>query len=142
MQTQEVLRLWNSLSPTFSKPQQWFVCLGPTPCIDSPDPSKLPLQSLKKRSLLLGSFFLNSYGSFRKLGVLCWGPYTKEPTIQGTILGFVIFGNSHIPICPKTHHCYYSRICSRGFFQTHEPTVPVTMKSKRKTKAGATYRSH
>ena len=29
-------------------------------------------------------------------GALFWGPYNKDPTISGTILGSPIFGNSHI----------------------------------------------
>ena len=28
-------------------------------------------------------------------GTLFWGPYNKDPTIEGTILGSPIFGNSH-----------------------------------------------
>ena len=28
-------------------------------------------------------------------GTLFWGPYNKDPTIQGTMLGSPIFGNSH-----------------------------------------------
>ena len=28
-------------------------------------------------------------------GTLFWGPYNRDPTIWGTILGFPIFGNSH-----------------------------------------------
>ena len=28
-----------------------------------------------------------------KIGVPYWGPYNKDPTIWGTILGFPIFGN-------------------------------------------------
>ena len=27
---------------------------------------------------------------------LFWGPYNKDPTVYGTILGSPIFGNSHI----------------------------------------------
>ena len=27
---------------------------------------------------------------------LFWGPYNKDPTIQGTILGSPIFGNSQV----------------------------------------------
>ena len=35
--------------------------------------------------------------NFRELrGTLFWGPYNKDPTFQGTILGSPIFGNSHI----------------------------------------------
>ena len=29
-------------------------------------------------------------------GTLLWGPYNKDPTFLGTILGSPIFGNSHI----------------------------------------------
>ena len=29
-------------------------------------------------------------------GTLFWGPYNKDPTIWGTILGSPTFGNSHI----------------------------------------------
>ena len=28
-------------------------------------------------------------------GTLFWGPYYKDPTLQGTILGYPIFGNSY-----------------------------------------------
>ena len=35
-------------------------------------------------------------GSFR--GTFFGGPYNKDPTIQGTILGSSIFGNSHIGV--------------------------------------------
>ena len=31
-------------------------------------------------------------------GTLFWGPYNKDPTIEGTILGSPIVGNSHIYI--------------------------------------------
>ena len=35
-------------------------------------------------------------GDFPKVGAtLLWGPYTKDPTISGTILESPIFGNSH-----------------------------------------------
>ena len=38
-------------------------------------------------------------GSFQKLGVpYLGGPYNKDPTIWGTILGSPIFGNSHIAV--------------------------------------------
>ena len=34
---------------------------------------------------------------FPKLrGTVFWDPYNKDPTIQGTILGSPIFGNSHL----------------------------------------------
>ena len=47
------------------------------------------------------------YGSFRKLGgTLFWGPYHKDPTIWGAILGSPIFGNSHIPNLPKPTFCW------------------------------------
>ena len=26
----------------------------------------------------------STFGSFRKLGVPCWGPYNRDPTIEGT----------------------------------------------------------
>ena len=42
-----------------------------------------------------------SCGSFRKLGYLIWGPYNKDPTIKGTILGSPIFGNSHVRLSLK-----------------------------------------
>ena len=29
-------------------------------------------------------------------GTLVWGPYNKDPTIFGTILGVPIFGNPHV----------------------------------------------
>ena len=29
-------------------------------------------------------------------GSLFWGPYNRDPTIWGTILGSPLFGNSHI----------------------------------------------
>ena len=29
-------------------------------------------------------------------GTLFWGPYNNDPTIEGTVLGSLIFGNSHI----------------------------------------------
>ena len=31
-------------------------------------------------------------------GALFWGPYNKDPTSKGTILGSPIFGNSHIVV--------------------------------------------
>ena len=31
-------------------------------------------------------------------GTVFWGPYNKDPTIQGTILGSPIFGNSHLAV--------------------------------------------
>ena len=35
------------------------------------------------------------------MGTLFWGPYNKDPTIQGTISGSpIIFGNSHIGCRP------------------------------------------
>ena len=41
----------------------------------------------------------NKTGTIREFpkirGTLFWGPYHKDPTIQGTILGPPIFGNSH-----------------------------------------------
>ena len=39
------------------------------------------------------------------------GPYNKDPTIWGTILGSPIFGNSHIEGCgdPLTPHYLESR---------------------------------
>ena len=35
-------------------------------------------------------------------GTLLWGPYNKDPTISGTILGSPIFGNRHIAIAATT----------------------------------------
>ena len=32
---------------------------------------------------------------------LFWGPYNKDPTIQGTFLGSPIFGNPHVRRVPK-----------------------------------------
>ena len=32
-------------------------------------------------------------------GTLFWGPYNKDPTIWGTILGSPIFGNPQIAKC-------------------------------------------
>ena len=32
-------------------------------------------------------------------GALFWGPYNKDPTIEGTILGSPIFGNPHVALC-------------------------------------------
>ena len=29
-------------------------------------------------------------------GTLFWGPYNKDPTMQGYILGSPVFGNAHI----------------------------------------------
>ena len=38
----------------------------------------------------------STIGEFPKIrGTLFWGPYNKDPTIWGTILGPPIFGNSH-----------------------------------------------
>ena len=31
-------------------------------------------------------------------GALLWGPYNKDPTISGTILGSPIFGNPHLEL--------------------------------------------
>ena len=43
----------------------------------------------------LSNFELN-VGVSENSGTLFWGPYNKDPTIQGTILGSPIFGNSHV----------------------------------------------
>ena len=32
-------------------------------------------------------------------GYLFWGPYNKDPTISGTLLGSPVFGNPHIGGC-------------------------------------------
>ena len=34
-------------------------------------------------------------------GTLFWGPYSKDPTIQGAILGSPIFGNSQVLRSPQ-----------------------------------------
>ena len=47
--------------------------------------------------MLLARPFLGS-GGFQKIGgTLFWGPYDKDPTILGTILG--------VPYFPKKWHC-------------------------------------
>ena len=47
--------------------------------------------------------------NFRELrGTLFWGPYNKDPTFQGTILGSPIFGNSHMKAPTNTHKTPYS----------------------------------
>ena len=38
-------------------------------------------------------------------GTLFWGPYNKDPTIKGTILGPPIFGNPHILSFLLTREC-------------------------------------
>ena len=49
------------------------------------------------KGIYKGSIKGLGFGSFRKLGVPCLGgPYNKEPTIWGAILGSPIFGNSQI----------------------------------------------
>ena len=40
-------------------------------------------------------------------GTLFWGPYTKDPTIQGTIVGSSIFGNSHVCVCARVDMYIY-----------------------------------
>ena len=40
-------------------------------------------------------------GVSENLGTLYWGPYNKDPTIWGTILGPPIFGNSHMGLIYK-----------------------------------------
>ena len=44
--------------------------------------------------VLLG---LGFNGEFQKIrcALLLWGRYNMDPTIQGTVLGLPIFGNSH-----------------------------------------------
>ena len=47
-------------------------------------------------------FYRDPTWEFPKIrGTLFWGPYNKDPTIWGTILGSPIFGNPHIRICVK-----------------------------------------
>ena len=46
----------------------------------------------------------HSMGVSENLGYPIWGPYNKDPTIWGTILGPPIFGNSHIVL-------QYNRLC-------------------------------
>ena len=51
------------------------------------------------KGLLLETVRLNRYlymGVSEIRDTLFWGPDNKDPTIQGTILGSPIFGNSHI----------------------------------------------
>ena len=44
-----------------------------------------------------GSKCLEITWEFPKIrGTLFWGPYNRDPTISGTVLGSPIFGNSHI----------------------------------------------
>ena len=46
----------------------------------------------------LSSFRHASIWDFPKIrGTLFWGPYSKDPTIQGTIPGSPIFGSPHLP---------------------------------------------
>ena len=45
-------------------------------------------------------------------GYLILGPYNKDPTIYGTILGSPIFGNSHIRHLPKGPRYSYA-----GYFK-------------------------
>ena len=46
---------------------------------------------------MFGCFCYFKSGSFRKLGVPYFGgPYNKDPTIKGAILGSPIVGNSHV----------------------------------------------
>ena len=55
-----------------------------------------------KRNLSLASLLgllQNLIWEFPKIGgTLVWGPYNKDPTIWGTILGPPIFGKSHIGV--------------------------------------------
>ena len=44
----------------------------------------------------LGLGFIWEFPTIR--GTVFWGPYNKDPTIQGTILGSPIFGNSHLAV--------------------------------------------
>ena len=46
-----------------------------------------------QRRKLMQCWFYMGVSEIR--GTLFWGPYNKAPTIQGTILGFPIFGNFH-----------------------------------------------
>ena len=61
--------------------------------------------------------YIRKCGSFRKLGgTLFGGPYNKAPTISGTIVGSLIFGNSHVldmhaPI--HMHICICEHSCIR-----------------------------
>ena len=50
-------------------------------------------------------------GTFRKLGCLfLGGPYNKDPTIWGTMLGSPIFGNPHL-----CWECVARKILGSGF---------------------------
>ena len=52
--------------------------------------------SLCNRARASAKATVTRQGSFRKIrGTLIWGPYNKDPTIKGTILGSPIFGNPH-----------------------------------------------
>ena len=46
-------------------------------------------------------------------GTLFWGPYNKDPTIQGTISGSPIFGNSLLDFTVTSS----GACCFRGFFE-------------------------
>ena len=59
------------------------------------------------------------YVCFCKLGGPCWGcPYIKSPTIWGSLIGPLIFGNSHVPHTiyhvPNTKHHILSTIYHRS----------------------------
>ena len=64
----------------------------PTNCLWQ---SGLRDRGLKRRRWCKGR---KIWGFPKKRGTLSWGPYNKDPTIQGTELGPPIFGNPHIVI--------------------------------------------
>ena len=54
------------------------------------------LVGVHSRFLVVPRLRTSEYDSSRKLGYLIWGPYNKDPTNWGTILGSPIFGNPHM----------------------------------------------
>ena len=68
------------------------------------------METLTKLTESLRTLVAPLTGTFRKLGVhtLFWGPYNKDPTTKGTILGSPNFGKPPIyaleePLCTDLH---------------------------------------
>ena len=52
---------------------------------------------MQERGVTVGALLCLTNWEFPKIrGTVFWGPYHKDPTIQGTVLGSPNFGNSQL----------------------------------------------